>query len=269
MSLVIVCPSCGNRGELPPGTTREVVLTCRNCQVRFSPKEEPAPKPVTEVMVPETNLDLGVWVGDGPTAPLESSTRDDVLIGPHIAPKSIEIDIHNAAGHLEWLRAETVRFNAYVQRQLVALVKMRENVASYEAKVQVDTVTREQALNRERTILETRAAELAKRETDLAAALTRQGDDLAAELGQLVAAERENLAKRAEKLESLERTLQVRIHEVEELEQSLRRELDERETAVERQRRVLEDVAQELRTRTPPPGSGGGVGATEVELDLS
>lgn len=194
---------------------------------------------------------MGVWVGAEPSTPV----IDTIPLVERPTPTAPEITAENAAGHLHWLRAETQRFTVYVDRQLAALGKMREQVAAYEAKSRAEAVTREQSLNRERTILEARANDLAKRETELAAALTRQGDEMAAELGELVATEREHLARRAEELMNTERSLQLRLNEVEELEQSLRRELDERESAVERQRRVLEDVAHELRTRTPPPGS--------------
>jgi signal transduction histidine kinase len=263
MSVLISCPACGNQGDLPAGGLSGVVVTCRQCGVKFAPNPNPAPFSVAPAVV--TDSELAVWVGEGPSrqtdvAPILPPVEEQIPLAVAVAdptpqPTGVEITAENAAGHLEWLRTETHRFGVYVDRQLAALGKMREQVAAFESKSRADAVVREQALSRERMALDSRAVNIARRETELAAALTQQGDVLAAELNELVSAERDNLARRAEELAKTERSLQLRLNEVEELEHTLRQELDEREVAVERQRRVLEDVAHELRTRTPAPVS--------------
>lgn len=243
---------------MPPGGLAGATLTCRSCGVRFSPIAElPAtpvlPPPLAE---PDPLLDApgGVWVGVGPAAPPPVVSLTPVPV--KAAQRSLaDVTPENAAAHAAWLRAETERFQNYVERQLAALGKMREQVAAFEAKARADALVREQAVNRDRALVEGRAADLAQREATLAAALTRQGDQMAAELNQMVAAERDHLGKRAAELEKTERSLQVRLAEAEELEQTLRRELDEREAAVLRERRELDEVAHELRTRTPVPVS--------------
>jgi hypothetical protein len=238
---------------MPPGGLAGATLTCRSCGVQFSPITELRPTVPPSPAEPEPIPDSasGVWVGVGPAAP------PVVAVTPApanaVRPSLADVTPENAAAHTAWLRAETERFQAYVDRQLAALGKMREQVAAFEAKARADALTREQGLNRDRALVEARAADLAQREATLAAALTRQGDEMAAELNQMVAAERDHLGKRAADLEQTERSLQVRLAEVEELEQTLRQELDEREAAVERERRELDEVAHELRTRTPAP----------------
>lgn len=238
---------------MPPGGLAGATLTCRNCGVRFSPIAElPPPQPVDPDPLPDAAG--GVWVGVGPAAPppVVSLTPAPVKAAQRALT---DVTPENAVAHAAWLAAETERFQNYVDRQLAALGKMREQVAAFEAKARADALVREQAVSRDRALVEGRAADLAQREATLAAALTRQGDQMAAELNQMVAAERDHLGKRAADLERLERSLQVRLAEVEELEQTLRRELDEREAAVLRERRELDEVAHELRTRTPAPVS--------------
>lgn len=242
---------------MPPGGLAGASLTCRSCGVRFSPIAElpvaPAipPAPPAEPDPPPEAAG-GVWVGVGPTAPpaVVSLTPAPVKA---VQRSLTDITPENAAAHAAWLRTETERFRVYVDRQLAALGKMREQVAAFDAKARAEAVVREQAISRERAVVEGRAAALAEREATLAEALTRQGNEMATELNQMVAAERERLGKRAVELEQLERSLQVRLAEVEELEHTLRQELDEREAAVERERRELDEVAHELRTRTPTP----------------
>ena len=245
---------------MPPGGLAGATLTCRNCGVQFSPIADlpsapVVPPPVSVEPDPLPDAAGGVWVG-GPAVPPVVAVAPAAV---KAAQRTLaDITPENAAAHAAWLRAETERFQNYVERQLAALGKMREQVAAFEAKARADALVREQGLNRERAVVEARAAEVARKEAEFAAALTQQGDELAAELNRQVAAERENLGKRAADLERLERSLQVRLAEVEELEHTLRQELDEREAAVERERRELDEVAGELRSRsiasaTPAP----------------
>ncbi len=240
---------------MPPGGLAGATLTCRSCGVRFSPIAElptAVPPPVDPDPLPDAAG--GVWVGVGPAAPAPVVSLTPAPV--KAAQRSLaDVTPENAAAHAAWLRAETERFQNYVDRQLAALGKMREQVAAFEAKARADALVREQAVNRDRALVEGRATDLAQREATLADALTRQGDEMAAELNQMMAAERDHLGKRAADLERLERSLQVRLAEVEELEHTLRRELDEREAEVLRERRELDEVANELRTRTPSPVS--------------
>lgn len=262
MSVLISCPACGNQGDLPAGGLGGGIVTCRNCGVRFAPVPEithllPPPVPpvgddsVTSVWVGGPAADVVPVLPVDPALPLSVAVDDTVeqtqlTTAPEITPET-------AAAHLNWLRTETHRFAVYVDRQLAALGKMREQIANYESKTRAEAVVREQTLNRERAALDARAADLARRESELAAALTRQGDQLAAELGEIVATEREHLATRAAELEKMELSLHQRLLEADELEHALREELREQEMLVERQRRELNDVADQLRTRTPPP----------------
>jgi hypothetical protein len=162
-----------------------------------------------------------------------------------------EITPENAAAHLRWLTEETRRFQTFVDRQLGVLQKMRAQLNEFEAKARADLLGREQALNRERAVLDARAADVARRESELAAALTRQGEELTAELERLVAAEREQLSRRADELARGEEALQRRLAEAEETEQTMRAELEEREKAVEESRRLLAEAEAELRNRLP------------------
>lgn len=253
MAVIISCPSCGNQGELPDGGLGQVTLTCRNCGVKFSPFAE-TPTPAVGGPVVESSA---VWIGPGAGPVAVVPAPKPVVTREPAAAASLtlsDLTPETAAAHLGWLRAETQRFQVYVERQLAALQKMREQVAAYEAKARADTVLREQVLGRERAVVEARTADISRREAELAAALNRRGEELAVELERQVATERGHLERRADELARLEQSLQQRLFEVEELEQTLRSELDEREVAVERQRREVEEAAHDLRTRTPPVG---------------
>lgn len=216
MPVKISCPACANQGELPDHLPDGSMLTCRACGVRF-----PAGS-ITPPTLPTVTTDthgLGVWVGDASVAP-------PVAAAPTTPPPPV-ITPQNAAAHLDWVRAETDRFAVYVDRQLAVLAKMREQIVAFESKARAEAVQREQALARDRAILDARAADLDAQEGKISAALKLQAAELHAELDRQVAAERENLAKRAEALARTERSLERRMFELDELERGVRQELEE------------------------------------------
>jgi hypothetical protein len=216
MPVKISCPACANQGELPDQLPDGSMLTCRACGVRF-----PAGS-ITPPTLPAVTTDsngLGVWVGDTTVAP-------PVAAPPAIPPAPV-VTPQNAAAHLEWVRAETERFEVYVERQLAVLAKMREQVVAFETKSRAEAVQREQALARDRAILEARAKDLDAQEGKISAALKLQAAELHAELNRQVDAERENLAQRAEAIARTERSLERRMFELDELERGIRQELEE------------------------------------------
>jgi hypothetical protein len=158
---------------MPPGGLAGATLTCRNCGVQFSPIADlPSAPPLSVEPDPLPDAAGGVWVG-GPSVPPVVATAPAAV---KAAQKTLaDITPENAAAHAAWLRAETERFQNYVERQLAALGKMREQVAAFEAKARADALVREQGLNRERAVVEARAAEVARKEAEFAAALTQQG----------------------------------------------------------------------------------------------
>jgi hypothetical protein len=215
MPVNISCPACANQGELPDDIPAGSTLTCRACGVQF-----PATTATAPPAVPADPSGLGVWVGDSTAAP---------PLGPTVVMKAAPpvVTAQNAAAHLEWVRAETERFEQYVARQLAVMAKMRDQIAAFENKSRTEAVQREQALARDRAILDARAADLDAQEAKISSALRLQAEELHAELERQVAAERENLAKRAEALARTERSLERRMFELDELEQGVRKELDE------------------------------------------
>lgn len=216
MPVKISCPACANQGELPDQLPDGSMLTCRACGVRF-PAGSTTPPALPAVTTDSHGL--GVWVGD-------TSGTPPVAAAPAVPPPPV-VTPQNAAAHLEWVRAETERFGVYVERQLAVLAKMREQVVAFEAKARAETVQREQALARDRAILDARAADLDAQEAKISAALKLQAAELHAELNRQVDAERENLAQRAEAIARTERSLERRMFELDELERGIRQELEE------------------------------------------
>lgn len=225
MPVVASCPKCRFEGSLPdddPGG----LIACPTCGTEFAPTS--AAPPVTNV--PETP---GVWVGAGapPTVtPPPRRTIDPPRVAPNPVPvgadgKPIEITSANAGKHLDWLRAEVGRFDAYVGRQMEGLRKRRDELAAAESAAANALVARDLLSTREKAELEADRASLA--------------------------AERDGLGRRAAELDRTERALQHQLAEVEELEQLLRGELEEREAEIERQRRAVEEALRELRARAP------------------
>lgn len=208
MSVNISCPVCANQGELPADMPAGATLTCRACGVRFAAPPVAAP-------VAADGPGLGVWVGDGSAPP-----------SPAVAPAPPTVTRQNAAAHLDWVRAEAERFDEYVNRQLAVLTKMREQIVAFENKTRTEVVLREQAVARDRALLDARAADLDAQEAKISAALKLQAEELQGELDRQVAAERENLARRAEAVARTERSLERRMFELDELERGIRQELE-------------------------------------------
>lgn len=215
MPVKVSCPSCNNQGELPDDTPADATLSCRACGTRFPAMTAPTPAPAAP---PAVDPGLGVWVGD-----------DSTVAAPLTVAAPPVITAENAAAHLEWLQAEVQRFEAHVGRQLAVLQKFREQVVAFENKARADAVVREQAAARDRAILDARARDLDAREAEQMARLNQQAEELGAELDRQVAAERENLAKRAEALTRAERSLERRLKEMEEIEEDVRREVEHAE----------------------------------------
>ncbi|MCU0703037.1 MAG: hypothetical protein MUF18_03500 [Fimbriiglobus sp.] len=226
MSAKMCCPACDHPGTLPPGVPADALLTCPTCGVRF---------PATPIVPPDVPP-LGVWVGDGHSDP----PVPDLPL-PVVTPE-------NAAAYLAWVRAEVERFDVYVARQLALFQKMREQIAAFESRTRTEAVRKEQALDRDRAVLDARAKELDAQEAKISAALKLEAAGLQEELGRQVAAEREQLARRAETLARGERALERRTREVEELEERLRAETRQ----VERRTREAEETGRVAITPVPP-----------------
>ncbi len=213
MAVLACCPKCRFEGSLPdddPGGT----IACPKCGTEFTPEvalsaDAPA-----------------VWVGGGTPPGVTPPPRKGLNPLPTGADgKQVEITPSNAGKHLDWMKVEVARFDAYVARQMDGLRKRRDELAAAESAASNALVARDLQSTREKATLEADRAALA--------------------------AEREGLARRAEALDRTERSLQRRLAEVEELEQILRGELEEREAEVERQRRAVTEALAELRTRAP------------------
>ena len=194
MSPNIYCPGCGHLGRLPADLPERAVLTCHVCRVKF-PAEPlippPEPLPVAD--------GLGVWVGDAiTTTPLPpGGVGASELVAPApapavpVVPPPPVVTPQNAAAHLEWVRAEVEQFDLFVARQLALFQKMREQLATFESKARAEAVLKQQALDRDRAVLDARAKDLDTQEAKLSAALKLQAAELHAELERQVADERE------------------------------------------------------------------------------
>lgn len=96
------------------------------------------------------------------------------------------------------------------------------------------------------TALDARVKELDAREAELTARRNRQAEELSAELDRAVAAERVDLARRAEALAHAERTLEQRRGTLCEAEDGVRRQLHEWQAEVERLRAENAGLTAEL-----------------------
>lgn len=229
MAVNISCPACGVRGDLPDVTPPNAVLTCQRCGVRFTPP--PAAPPPPPPLPSADGPSLGIWVGDG-AAPTP----------PAVAPAPPAVTRQNAAAHLDWVRAETVRFAEYVTRQLGVIGKMREQVLAFDTKTRAEALQREQAVARDRALLDARAADLDAQATSGSASLQLQAEELQAELDRQVAAERENLARRVEAVAGEERAQERRRRELDEAEKDVR----ERAVELDRLRGENADLRAEV-----------------------
>lgn len=203
MPVLACCPRCRFEAPLPdddPGGR----VACPKCGAEFEP-----------ALIP---VGTAVWV-DSATPPPRRGLNP---LPTHADGAPVTVTAANAGKHLDWLKAEVARFDAYVARQLEAV--------------------------------RTRRDELAATEAALVARTLRVSRDEAA-----LAAERESLAGRAEALLNSERDLERRLSEVDELEHQLRGELEGREAEVERQRRDVEAALAELRSRAPLTGTADGL----------
>jgi hypothetical protein len=202
MPVLASCPKCPFEGPLPdddPGG----MIACPKCGTEFVPAAAlPSESPA-------------VWVGAGASPTATPPPRRGLNPLPTAATgKPVEVTAANAAKHLDWLRAEVARFDAYVARQLDAVRQQRDDLATAESNL----VARTLQVTREKAALE---------------------------------ADRETLVGRAAELDRAERALQRRTAEVDELEQLLRGELEEREAELDRQRRAVAESLAELRARAP------------------
>ncbi len=217
----ISCPGCGHEGRLPDALPAGAVLTCHVCRVKF-----PA-QPLVPAHEPADPHGLGVWVGDAisstPLPPPQTVPPPALPVPP---PPPV-VTPHNAAAHWQWVRTEVEQFDLYVARQLALFQKMREQLATFESKTRGEAIVKQQALDRDRALLDARTKELDAQEAKISAALNLQAEELHGELEQQVAAERENLAKRAEALARTERSLERRMFELDEMEKGVRRELED------------------------------------------
>ncbi len=211
----ISCPGCGHQGRLPDDLPAGAVLTCHVCRVKF-----PA-QPLVPAPEPADPHGLGVWVGDAiSTTPLPPPPMT-------VTPPPPVVTAQTAAAHLQWVQAEVEQFDVYVARQLALFQKMREQLATFESKTRGEAIVKQQALDRDRAILDARAKGLDAQEAKISAALKLQAEELHGELERQVAAERDNLAKRAEALARTERSLERRMFELDEMEKGVRRELED------------------------------------------
>lgn len=231
MALLVSCPNCRLEGQLPDNNPGGLI-GCPRCGSRFPP---PAAEP--PLSLPSSVPDgFSVWVGpESPPTVTPPPVRNLAALGrrgegpSQTAASPVAVTAENAALHLDWLRSETARFRGFVDAQLDALRKKREEIAALESRVSGALVTREMELSREKVDLAARAAALDRRDAELAL-------------------ERSALSRRTDEVERMEQAVQRRLAEVDELEQALRNELEGRAREVELQRREVDAALRELRT---------------------
>src|SRR5262249_6304348 len=117
----------------------------------------------------DSGAGLGVWVdpsgaqpAPAPTLPPIPAPGGSLMAGP-LTPE-------NAAGRLQWIQEETVRFDTYIAQRLAKLEHTRRMLADAESKAEAQTVARELELNRRQANLTARAADLDRRGAELARA---------------------------------------------------------------------------------------------------
>jgi hypothetical protein len=222
MPALITCPQCGLQGDLPDDRVG-TLIGCPQCRAEFTAR------PAAPTGADGVRDDLAVWVGKGPSpavTPPPGRPLPPGLVGGQGLPP--EVTPENAPSHLAWVRAEVGRFQAFVADQLDQLRRRAEELARAESEVAAACVLREQELNRERAALDARAAALDLRTDDLTRA---------------------------------EEALHRRLTEVGELEEALRAELEAQEAEVARQRRAVAEAARLARGR---PAAAGAAAAPDL-----
>jgi hypothetical protein len=248
MALDIICPACGLDGRFPDELGGQQIV-CPRCSTAVLLPQATAPvAPVVTAPDPKpSGADpYAVWVGDPQPGPVR-----------HTGPAKPE----DAAGHLRWLREETVRFNRHVAQQLEALQARRQRLLELEAQVESKCIAREQEVNRLFATVTSRAEavgrredEVARREADLApgaAGLAARVADVAAREERLahVEAEMAALKLQAEELRSAIAALEVSRDQAEAELRELtgrRTALVLREAALERGERAVQQRLAEL-----------------------
>lgn len=165
MPVLITCPQCGLKGDLPDGRVG-TVIGCPQCRAEFT-----ADGPAGAGPQPDAPDGTAVWVGSAPTpAQIAPADRTAPLTGRRMPP---EVTPENAPSQLAWVRAEVARFEQYVATQLDMLRQRREDLARVESDAAAGFVLREQELSRDRAALDARAAVLDRRAEDLTKAEER------------------------------------------------------------------------------------------------
>ena len=112
MPVLACCPRCRFEAPLPdddPGGR----VACPKCGAEF----EPAAAPTVE---------SAVWVGSATPPPRRGLNP----LPTHADGSPVTVTAANAGKHLDWLKAEVGRFDAYVARQLDAVRQRRDELAA-------------------------------------------------------------------------------------------------------------------------------------------
>jgi len=118
-----------------------------------------------------------------------------------------------------------------------------------EQKGRTEWVQQEQAIARDRAMLDARARELDAQQAKLSADLKRQAEELQAELDRRVVAEQENLTRRAEALARSERAMERRREELDATEGPVGRELQAEVERLQGENAALRAEVADLRER--------------------
>jgi hypothetical protein len=249
MAISVKCPSCGLEGLFPDDWSGSAI-ECARCHASVflagpagaqSPPGTlagPPPSPPGQMFV------LTSEVGPTPTAtPRQSGI--DTFIPLHTQspspPPSLTLEPpEDEPGEKQWIGEEAQRFKAYIGQQLSALRQQRHDLTALHAQLEAKSITREQELNRQQSVLAAKTDLLRQREEVIARqemALARGREELA-ELEQTLRdfQEQRNLAE--QEIVDLRRRGNALRAEVEQLQHSANA-VREGMKALEEQRRAF------------------------------
>lgn len=258
--MLVCCPGCRLEAELPNDGVSGCLLTCPRCRLEFQYRESGVHSVAPPIHAKSmgdgrahdqlsgahslTSLlddEMSAWAGvdlapaaqtPPPRGNLAATAFPANAIRPPILPRgSAEvITAETAAAHVDWIEKEVARFNRFMTQQLDLIQKTRLDLTRADSQLTAAMLSREQELNREKSIVAARTSALDQREAGLA------------EL-------RSTLESRRLEVERMEETVRKRLQEVDEIKQTLREEFEESEREIHRQQLVVEEAARNLRNQ--------------------
>jgi translation initiation factor IF-2 len=225
MALMTTCPSCGLQGRFPEEWQGRAV-ECPRCHTAVS-LGPPGPFIESPPAAPAETAPDRTFVM---SSPVGTPDRVDAIVPLDSTSVQIAGEPEDDPAVRKWVGEETLRFQAYVTKQLNAIRQQRHELAAIQSQQEVKLVGREHDLNRLLAELDATAEDLRQREE----ALAKQDEELRRV--------NEELAAREQGLKELHAKRAAAEREIADLE----RQRGALQSEVERVRAAIASAHQEL-----------------------